>query len=295
MPNTPGLFVRSSLLLLALASTALAQRDTVFKWSRQLPPGARFSVRNFNGAIEIRPGATEQVEVRAIVRTDSRAIAKDFTFDVQDRAADDVEICTINRGMNACIPDDSWSDDQPSVQFIIDVPRGLRLRATTGNGDVIVMQAVSDVDVKSGNGDVVVRESSGGASVSSGNGDVTIALANGPVRATSGNGNVMVNTWLGPVTATSGNGDVDVRMISVRSGSDSMSISSGNGSVKVTLPGDYNGQIDASTGHDGIKTDFDVRTRTRDSKSRLRGSIGSGNGPLIKVHSGNGRVEIRKG
>jgi hypothetical protein len=277
MPNTPGLFVRSSLLLLALASTALAQRDTVFKWSRQLPPGARFSVRNFNGAIEIRPGATDQVEVRAIVRTDSRTVAKDFTFDVQDRAADDVEICTVNRGMNACIPDDSWSDDQPSVQFIIDVPRGLRLRATTGNGDVIVMQAVSEVDVKSGNGDVVIRESSGGASVSSGNGDVTIALANGPVRATSGNGNV------------------DVRMISVLPGSDSMSISSGNGNVKVTLPPDYNGQLDASTGHHGVKTDFDVRTRVRDSNSRLRGSIGNGNGPLIKVHSGNGRVEIRKG
>jgi hypothetical protein len=297
MPNTPGLVLKSSFLVLALASSALGQqRDTAFRWSKKLAEGARFAIRNLNGGIELRAGSTDQVEVRAVIRrTDSRTIAGDIAFDVRDRAADDVEICTVYRGVNACIPEDSWSDNNPSVQYIVDIPKGLRLRAVSGSGDVLVMQAVSEASIWTGSGDVVIRESTGSVSVTSGNGDVTIALGNGPVRATSGNGSVLVNTWSGPVNASSGNGNVDVRMISVLPGSDSMSISSGNGNVKVTLPPDYNGQLDASTGHHGVKTDFDVRTRVRDSNSRLRGSIGNGNGPLIKVHSGNGRVEIRKG
>ena len=37
------------LLTLGLATSALAQRDTMFSWSKKLPDGARFSIRNLNG------------------------------------------------------------------------------------------------------------------------------------------------------------------------------------------------------------------------------------------------------
>src|SRR5689334_13943018 len=156
MLNTRGLILRSSILMVALASSTLAQRDTAFRWSKKLADGAHFAVRNFNGGIEFRASSTDQVEVRAVIRTDSRSIAGEFSFDVRDRAADDVEICTVYRGANACIPEDSWGDNHASVQYIVDLPKGLRLRAVTGNGDVIVMQVVSEIDVTTGGGDVVI-------------------------------------------------------------------------------------------------------------------------------------------
>jgi hypothetical protein len=290
--------LRGSLLALVLSSSAFAQgttsRDTAFTWSKKLADGARFAIRNLNGGIEVRAGTTDRVEVRAVIRNESSTRASDVGFDVRERAADDVEICTTERGVNACVPEDTWTNRHVPVRYIVDIPKGLRLSFTTGSGFVIVTQSAAEIDAATGSGDVVIRESTGGASATSGNGDVTVAMANGPVRATTGNGRVMVNGALGPVTASSGNGSIEVRLISVTTAHDSMSITSGNGDVRLVLPADFNGEIDATTGHGGIKTDFSVRERSRDSDSRLRGTIGSGVGPVIRINSGNGRVEIRK-
>ena len=303
MPNTRGTIVRASLLTLALSSSGIAQRestpvprDTAFTWSKKLPDGARFAIRNLNGGIELRPGSTDRVEVRAVIRNAAPNRIGDIGFDVRELAADDVEICTTDRGRSACVPEDTWSDDRINVQIVVDLPKGLRIRGTTGSGYVIVTQVGLEVDATTGSGDVVVRESLGRALATSGSGDVTVAMANGPVRATSGNGRVLVNAALGPVTATSGNGDVEVRMITVASNVAPLftSVSSGNGDIRLTLPPDFSGEIDASTGNGEIKSDFQVRSSGPQTKSRLRGTVGGGAGQLVKIHSGNGRVEIRK-
>jgi len=302
MPNTRGTILRASLLTLALSSSGIAQtestpvpRDTAYTWSKKLPDGARFAIRNLNGGIEIRPGSTDRVEVRAVIRNAANR-AVDVGFDVREHAADDIEICTTDRGVNACIPEDRWNDAYVNVAITVDLPKGLRILTTTGSGYVIVTQVGVEVDATSGSGDVVVRESLGRVLANTGSGDVTVAMANGPVRATTGNGRVLVNTALGPVTASSGNGDVEVRMISVAANVTPpvSTIVSGNGDVRVTLPADFSGEVDASTGNGAIKSDFQVRASGQTSKTRLRGTIGGGTGAVVKINSGNGRVEIRK-
>jgi DUF4097 and DUF4098 domain-containing protein YvlB len=262
-----------------------------------MPAGARLSIRNVNGPIEVRPGTTDRVEVQAVYRLDSRARPGDITFEVRDSAGNDVEICSIDRGQNACAAaEDMWSDNHVSVRYLVDLPKGMRFHAFTGNGSIIVMQSVIDAYVQTGSGDVVVRESESRVSAITGNGDVTVAMAFGPVSARTGNGDVLVNMSYGRIDASSGNGDVQARLLSVNPQQDStaMSISSGNGDIHLTLPADFNGLLNADTGNGKVSAEFDVRA-TRSDKSRLRGTVGNGNGPVINVHSGNGRVEIRKG
>ena len=289
---------RAALLTAMVASSATAQRDTLFSWSKRLPDAARFSIRNLNGAIEVQPGSTDQIEVRATIRTDARGLARDLKFDVREHSPDSVEICTTERGDNACEPEELLSDNHTSVQYVVALPRGLRLRVTTRNGNVIVMQTVNEVEATTtGNGDVVIRESLGRAIASSSSGDVTVAMANGQVRATSGNGRVTVNTARGPVAATSGNGDVDVRMFSLApplpQGRLAMSITSGNGDVRLTLPADFDGEIDAFASNGKVNSAFALKSSVGD-RSRLNGIIGTGKGPLIQLHTGNGKMEIRK-
>jgi DUF4097 and DUF4098 domain-containing protein YvlB len=232
-----------------------------------------------------------------MVRVQSGGNASDVTFEVREVAADDVEICTVYKGISACEPDNQWNDIRVSVSYVVDLPKGLRFRGMTGNGDVIVMQTVAEIDASTGNGDIVIRESASRASASTGNGDVTVAAANGPVKVSTGNGRITVNTARGPVDASTGNGDVDARMMSLPQGTalPSMSLTSGHGSIRVTLPADFNGEVDANTGNGSINSDFELRVQGRLDSSRLRGTIGNGNGPLIKIRSGNGRLEIRKG
>ncbi len=290
-----ALIFRSSLLLLLTASTAAAQRDTAFSWSKRLPDGARLTIKNINGPIDVRAATGDRVEVRAVVHPESRGSASDVTFDVRERAADDVEICTVYRGSSDCDPNHSWNNMRVSVRYTIDLPKSMRLRAFTGNGDVSVTQTVADVDAASGNGDVRITESLGRVTASTGNGDVTITSARGAVKASSGNGRITANTSLGPVEASTGNGDIDVRMTKLPTDQGSMTFTTGSGSVQVSLPGDFNGEIDANTGNGSIDTgDFEIRVQGRLSASRIRGTIGTGNGPLIKLRSGNGRLSLRK-
>ena len=291
-----ALIFRSSLLVLFAASTATAQRDTAFTWSKRLPDGARLTIKNINGPIDVRAAAGDRVEVRAIVRAESRGNASDVTFDVRERSSDDVEICTVYRGNSDCDPNHSFNNMRVSVRYTIDLPKSMRLRALTGNGDVSVTQTVADVDAASGNGDVTIKESLGRVTASTGNGDVTITSARGPVKASSGNGRITANTSLGPVEASTGNGDIDVRMAKLPADQGSMTFSTGSGSVRVSLPADFNGEIDANTGNGSIDTgDFEIRVQGKLSASRIRGTIGTGNGPLIKLRSGNGRLSLRKG
>jgi hypothetical protein len=72
-----------------------------------------------------------------------------------------------------------------------------------------------------------------------------------------------------------------------------MTITTGHGSVRVALPADFNGELDATSATARISSAFSVRPQDR-RESRLRGPLGSGKGPLVKVHSGSGRVEILK-
>jgi DUF4097 and DUF4098 domain-containing protein YvlB len=290
-----ALILRSSLLAMLVASTATAQRDTAFTWSKRLPDGARLTIKNINGPIDVRAATGDRVEVRAVVRPDSRGNASDVTFDVRERASDDVEICTVYRGSSDCDPNRSWNNTRVSVRYTIDLPKSMRLRALTGNGEISVTQTVADVDASSGNGDVTIKESLGRVTATTGNGDVIITSARGPVKASSGNGRITASTSLGPVEASTGNGDIDVMMAKLPADQGSMTFTTGSGSVRVSLPGDFNGEIDANTGNGSIDTgDFEIRVQGRLSASRLRGTIGTGNGPLIKLRSGNGRLSLRK-
>ena len=129
--------------------------------------------------------------------------------------------------------------------------------------------------------------------VSTGNGDVDVAGAKASVRVTTGNGDVDVTTAEGPVDVRSGNGDIDVKISALRAKED-MAFHTGSGSVRLTLPANYNGELDATTGNGSIRSDFDLKVKGQLSPRRVRATIGEG-GPMLRMSTGNGEFEIRRG
>ena len=244
--------------------------------------------------IDVREGTGDRVEVRAERR--SRR-SSELSFEVQNES-DGLTICGVWRGRNACDRDrrgwgGDWEDGPPSSRLTVTLPKGVRLRATTGNGDVTVEKASNDVEIRSGNGDVRITLTAGQVDVATGNGELDVEGATGPVKAATGNGRVYVLTSSGPVTARTGNGEIDVKMKTLTSTSD-MTFATGNGSVSVALPSSFNGEIDASTGNGEFRSDFEIRVIGRLNPHHVHGTIGNGGGQLIKMTSGSGRLELRK-
>jgi DUF4097 and DUF4098 domain-containing protein YvlB len=140
---------------------------------------------------------------------------------------------------------------------------------------------------------VRVASTDGAVKAATGNGDVDVRDAKGAVRVSTGNGRVTVTTSEGPVEARSGNGDIDVRMTALRARED-MTFSTGSGDVRVTLPTDFNGELDATTGNGTISSDFELKVEGRMSPRRVRATIGNG-GARLRLATGNGGLELRKG
>lgn len=288
-------FSRNLFLALAFVPAVAGAQETsgdLFTWSGRLASGATLGIRHYNGPIDVRESTSDRVELRAERRNRRSG---ELSFQIQNDA-NGVTICGVWRGRNAC--DSSrrggwdWDEGPPSSRLTVLLPKGVRLAANTGNGDVTVDKASNDVEIHSGNGDVRVRLTAGEVDVTTGNGELEIDGATGPVRATTGNGRVYVLTSTGPVTVRTGNGEIDVRMKAL-TGSSDMQFITGNGSVTVALPSNFNGEIDASTGHGDFESDFEIKILGRLNPRHVRGTIGEG-GRRIRMSSGNGRLELRK-
>ncbi len=279
----------------AVADAQLVGRsETVYTWRGTVPTGGQFTVRNFNGPIDVRAATGNSVELRAEKRLRGGS-ATDVGFEVRTSSNGDVSICS-TQNEDSCDGDhhrdDGWRR-QVTVAMTVLLPRGVRLKLATGNGAVSVERAGSDVQASTGNGRVSIVETEGAVSVSTGNGDVTVRNAKAMVHVSTGNGDVDVVTVEGPVEVSSGNGNIDVRMSALRAKED-MAFHTGSGDVKLTLPANYNGELDASTGNGTIRSDFDLKVKGQLSPRHVRATIGAG-GPMLRMSTGNGEFEIRKG
>ena len=295
------MLIRAAVLfLLTTAFTDVAAQGSsetssaVFRGEMQR--GSWLRIRSLRGAIEVREAAGNTAIVSARPRFTARSLGR-ITFETR-RDGENVTVCAIWESTRRCDADGYDSrggndSDLGVVDFIVELPSGVKLMAATGNGAVHVRNAGEEVKASSGNGDVSVLGANGRVTASSGNGDIEITGAGGPVRASSGNGSIRVVTAKGPVSASTGNGRIDAEMASLDTEGD-MAFSSGNGSIIVTFPSNLSAVVDAGVAAKSLTTDFPLTLPARWNSSRVRGTIGQG-GRHIRFSTGNGRVTIRKG
>jgi DUF4097 and DUF4098 domain-containing protein YvlB len=286
----------SKLLLIALTVPAVLraqERDRDFNFSDRVPAGAWLRVHSSNGEIRVTQASGDRVEVIGRKHGEDAADMRITTV----RDGDNVTICAYFEGAQ-CDAEGIHSsrnrnrDGEGSADFEVRLPRGVKIRALSGNGEVTVSGATAEVQASSGNGAVSVASSGGPVRASSGNGDIDVSEAGGEVTARSGNGDIRVTTSIGPVTANTGNGSIDARMASL-SGTEDMSFRTGNGDIAVMLPASFEGEIDARLPNGRLESDFPLRVEGRLDPRRLRATIGRG-GRRVTIVSGSGGAEIRK-
>jgi hypothetical protein len=282
-----------TLAVFAAVSPALAQRG--FDWSGEVAPGATLRVYTTAGTVTVRESSGRTARIRAQTE---HAEEGEIRF-VTDRSGGGVRVCALrdgstcsDNGVNSNNHDwGRWRNRRGRANFTVEVPRGVVVRVSSGNGDVAVSGATADVHAASGNGDVRVAAGAASVGASSGNGAVMVDGARGPVHASSGNGRVTVSTASGPVNASTGNGRVEVAIASRATGD--MEFSSGNGSITLTLPADFGARVEASTGNGGFQSDFPLQVNGRISSHRVSGTIGRGGGRL-RMSTGNGTITLRR-
>ena len=172
-------------------SPARGMQRSDFNWDGEMRPGTVLRVYTVNGTVTVRQSSSGTARIRGVtVPGDGDEIRYE-----SDRDGGDVRVCALRD--NAACDDDGvrsrggngWNRRRSSrANFTVEVPRGVVVRVSSGNGDVTVDGATADVHASSGNGDVRVGSGADEVHGSSGNGTVLVDGARGPVHASSGNG-----------------------------------------------------------------------------------------------------------
>ncbi|HEX6573650.1 MAG TPA: DUF4097 family beta strand repeat-containing protein [Gemmatimonadaceae bacterium] len=284
---------RAVAVLIVAAAPVLGAQEQVFSGS--VPQGAWLRIRNYKGDIRVSEGSGSTVTINARRRDD------ETQFEVK-RDGQNVTICAMTRYTTRCdergySSHSSRNDDERRISrtdLVVTLPRGVKLVAATGNGDVDVRNAGAEVEASSGNGEINVTGANGRVSASSGNGEIRVDGAEGDVDASSGNGDIYVTTTKGPVSANTGNGSIDVTMRALAgSGNEDMDFNTGNGTITVAFPANLSARIEANGAFRDFETDFPIDMGRGWSANRVRGTIGSGS-RRITFNTGNGRIKLRK-
>ncbi|UCD52619.1 MAG: DUF4097 family beta strand repeat protein [Phycisphaerales bacterium] len=92
--------------------------------------------------------------------------------------------------------------------------------------------------------------------------------------------------------AESVSGSVSVAFVPAAPGDVVAELSSGSGSVDVTIPPSFAGQVDLSVGSGSIHTDLPLTIAGSIKKKRIRGTVGEGSGRL-SARAGSGSIRVR--
>ena len=259
-------------LLTACATTrAYAQSrshdDKPFTWSGTIQAGHSVYVRNLNGPVRVEAGTGDKVEVRAEKQW-RRGNPDDVKITVKQVGSGngDVLICALWNDRSSCDEDgyhshnDGWfrgDDDRNdvSVEFVVRIPAGVKIDASTVNGSVDVDGATSDVMARAVNGSVQARSTGGAVSARTTNGNVEVSAAK-----------------------------LDI---------DHSEFTTVNGTVTVSLPASVNADVDMRTVNGSLTSDFPLTVQGSFNPRRLHATLGKG-GSTLRLSTVNGSIRLRK-
>lgn len=235
-------------------------------WSGKLVPGQTLKIENVNGPIDVTPAKLSTVLVSTEKSWNHSDSASVRLLAVESPAG--VTICAVwpnssgecgrsSQGVRAHVGRrrGNGPDNDVAVKFTIQVPRGVKVDATTVNGDVQITSA-------------------------------------GAVNATTVSGDLTIDAGAWPVKLVTVAGDVDATLRAT--GTDSASVTSVSGDVTLHLPSSASLTVNGNTISGDIETGFPLTVTTPQygPGHSLHGAVGGGAGEL-GIHTVSGDITVQ--
>lgn len=170
----------------------------------------------------------------------------------------------------------------------------------TFGGDIRIGPVHGDLKAQTLAGDVRAGEITGSATVETSGGDIRIDRIAGPANVRTGGGDIVLPAVGGAIQAETGGGEIRVGAIS-RSIRGGISIRDAGGDVVLTLPSDFQADVDLTV--EGpvdpeeflIHSEFPGLAVTRAADSQRAAGTLNGGGPRVAVRTFSGGIRLRRG
>ncbi len=315
------------LLGLCLSSTgclsALPATEGSFERTLNVSGLVDLDVSTGSGNIDVRPGGSSTVRVRALIRArdgfGASAAEKVRYIETHPPIEQTGNVIRIGR------IDNREYTRNVSIDYELDVPADTRLKAKSGSGNVTAGGLNGTIEMNSGSGNVKASNVGGEIRAQTGSGNVEIDSVRGSIQAGTGSGNIRAQGVGGGLRVHTGSGDLRVEQtapgdvdldtgsgnidaagvhgsLRARTGSGRIdvagdpsgdwSVQAGSGNVTIHLKSDAAFDLYAHTSSGRVRLDHPVTVTGTVSNKELRGKV-RGGGPLIEAKTGSGDVRIQ--
>lgn len=250
-------------------------------------PDLRLST--FDGSIEIRswerPDVLVEIEKRGPTREAVDALEIETTQDANRIA---LEVKQPRRqnftgfGFNQSV----------NARLIVSVPQRCDVVARTGDGSIRIDRLTGRIELRTGDGSIRASEVSGELKMNTGDGAINVEGAEGQLDLETGDGGVAVTGKLTALRMHTGDGSIAYHAAPGSAMEDDWTISTGDGTVSLYLPSDFNAEIDAHTGDGSVSNELKLTSGSGGDRRSVRGRLGSG-GRLLRVRTGDGSIRLR--
>ncbi|HXI42375.1 MAG TPA: hypothetical protein VNH83_20495, partial [Bryobacteraceae bacterium] len=266
--------------------------------------GARLSVENFNGSIEIASWDQDTIDISGVKYAGTAELRDAMKIDVAT-TGDTVHVRTVRP---------SERRGNMGAKYVIKVPRKTELdRITSSNGSIRVTDITGAARLRSSNGGIHIINTKGNVDAQTSNGNVEVQDLDGSAVLKTSNGRVHAEGVKGTLEAETSNGGINVHLTKADSGRP-VKLDTSNGSIDLTVDGGNQNDVHASTSNAGITvhmppsigarlrahtsngsitSDFEVQVQGQISKHSLEGIIGAG-GPVLDLSTSNGGIHLVK-
>lgn len=260
----------------------------------------------FDGAIEIHSWDRAEVEVEIERRAMEQALLDEIkvessekngvvTVKVTGPARADFRGVTI--GVNV----------SPTARLRVAVPRHSNIAATSGDGSIRAEAIEGRLVLNTGDGSVVGSRLGGDIQVRSGDGSIRLDNVTGKLDLETTDGSIGIDARPTVLKARTGDGSIRATIEPDSVMGDNWELTTSDGTVVLTLPGAFNGELDAETSDGVVRSSHPLiedaeservaggenRDDSRERRRMLRSKIGDG-GKLVRIRTGDGSIRIER-
>jgi Putative adhesin len=247
---------------------------------------ARVHVESNDGSVRVTTGDSKQVEFKVIYT--GYTLDKNLSINSRQEG-DQVEVSArLRNSMNW-----GWGGVHRTLRIEVHMPRNADLNVDTGDGSVEAEAINGSLDVHTGDGHIRVQGAKGDIRLRTGDGSIEGHDLDGKLEATTGDGHVTLDGRFDGLNIKTGDGSINARANPGSKLENSWSVRTGDGSVDMSLPGDLQANIEASTNDGRISLGIPVTVEGSFSTSQIHGKMNGGGQPLT-IHTGDGSIHLSK-
>lgn len=274
--------------MILVATAGLAGVADAEEWRQTFPVTGRprVTVRSNDASVVVRGADTHEID--ALVETKGYKIGPGDVQVIERHTADSLDL-------EVRIPATPFhfGFSSRSVRIELQVPKDLKLNVHTGDGSVQASDLSGSIAIESGDGSLAGESMSGEVRLHTKDGSIRGSGLVGNVDADTGDGSVRLAGRFDRLRVSSGDGSIHADAEAGSKVATDWVLRSGDGSIRLTVPGDVAANVEATTGDGRIESDLPLLVQGSIGGHSLRGQF-NGGGPLLSLRTGDGSIHLHR-